>query len=215
VKTRQTNPAGRRGLTVIELLLIVVIIVVLVGLFLPRNRISKGPRITCMNNLHQIGLAFGDWGEDHGGKSPMLVSTNHGGTLEWVLSGDVAANFRMLTNDFLEPKYFRCPSDKRKAANSLKELKNQNVSYFVGVDISEAMPAMWLTGDRNLTTNKSDVRTGLITLTTNDSLGWSDKMHNQYGQVGLADGSVQQTHTVTVHSLLHQTGTNANRLAIP
>jgi prepilin-type N-terminal cleavage/methylation domain-containing protein len=93
-------------------------------------------------------------------------------------------------------------------------LGNLAVSYFVGRDANESRPQMFLSGDRNIgaTTTEGDwgYSYGGPSGSTSDgggaayglgtnaaaapllNLGWTTKMHNNAGNVGVADGSVQQ-----------------------
>jgi prepilin-type N-terminal cleavage/methylation domain-containing protein len=81
------------------------------------------------------------------------------------------------------------------------------VSYFIGVDAQDTFPQMLLDGDHNMGGNASPPSTGYqwgaanqnfaVSLGTNFSStttgpGWMDNMHAKQGNVGLADGSVQQ-----------------------
>jgi prepilin-type processing-associated H-X9-DG protein len=106
--------------------------------------------------------------------------------------------------------------------------KNSKVSYFVGKDAEDAYPQMALAGDRNIsgdTTLKSapfgyspnakGVSQGYIkAIGTNafagplngPNFGWTDKMHQNSGNVALADGSVQQFTTSGLKSALQRTG---------
>ena len=95
--------------------------------------------------------------------------------------------------------------------------RNTGVSYFAGRDAQDTNPQMFLDGDRNIcsdTTAASIPNNGYgispdpapgaasngatvgfptnATLTTAYKVGFSPKMHQSTGNVGLADGSVQQ-----------------------
>jgi len=67
------HPYGRKagpGFTLIELLVVIAIISILAGLLLPslgRAR-DRGRAITCVENLHQLGIAVQMYVDDNGGK---------------------------------------------------------------------------------------------------------------------------------------------------
>jgi len=93
---RRLSTQRTGGFTGWDLLACVVTAGLFVGVFLPylarpRSHCCRSPRITCVSNLKQIGLAFRMWSNDHGEMFPMniLASSTSEGTLEFALTGDV------------------------------------------------------------------------------------------------------------------------------
>jgi len=124
------------------------------------------------------------------------------------------------------------------APNTL--FNNSTVSYFVGIQCDESFPAMILSGDRNVCSVYATSAAGTAapvtatygysnseglsaggavvgiptgnTITANTtSYAWTQKMHNQSGNWGLADGSVQKGSTGTFHTYLARTGDMSNQ----
>ena len=149
------------------------------------------------------------------GHNPMAVSTNKHGTKELAADGaNLFMHFVVMSNELNTPKILVCPEDNRTAAPSFKNLRNANISYFVGLDADETKPQMLLTGDRNVT-NGVAPRRGILELRPDRSAGWTEAIHNKNGNVGLADGSVQQLTTARLNSAIRVTGDATNRIALP
>jgi prepilin-type processing-associated H-X9-DG protein len=205
-----------RALTLFEVLLMVTVLMLIAAFLLPSiARPRRISHISCANNQKQVGLAYRIWAGDNLDRYPMSVSINQGGSMELVLAGDILSTFRAMSNELNTPMILYCPSDyKRQTATNFAFLLVTNVSYFVGVDAAETNDLMFLSGDRNIT-NGTRLHSGLLPLTTNRLCGWTDEIHQKQGNVGLADGSVQQFSTSGLRSALESTGVATNRLAMP
>jgi len=93
-------------------------------------------------------------------------------------------------------------------ANTVPYTNDLECSYFIGVDAQDTFPQMLLDGDHNMGGDANPPAHGYywngvgtpgsfaLSLGTNFALnmgpGWMDNMHSKQGNVGLADGSVQQ-----------------------
>jgi prepilin-type N-terminal cleavage/methylation domain-containing protein len=106
-------------------------------------------------------------------------------------------------------------------ANTIPYTNDLEVSYFIGVDAQDTFPQMLLDGDHNMgggTANPpptgyfwNNVQTPsfAVSLGTNFAAGggpgWMDNMHAKQGNVGLADGSVQQMSRTKLQESLRNT----------
>ena len=109
-------------------------------------------------------------------------------------------------------------------ANLTPFTNDLNTSYGVGVDAQDVNPQMVLTTDHNMGPGLANnapatvefqqappagVATANISLGTNWTVGqgpaWLDTMHSKQGNVGLADGSVQQVSISRLREALHNT----------
>jgi len=101
-----------------------------------RDNLPVAQKITCVNNLKQIGLAFRTWAIDHDGQYPFNVSTNAGGTRELCARGsdgfdsNAALHFRVMSNELSNPKVLVCPQDRSPTPTaSFSKLEPENVTY--------------------------------------------------------------------------------------
>jgi prepilin-type N-terminal cleavage/methylation domain-containing protein len=180
MNTQRTTSRGR-GFTLTELLVVIVVLAIVALVLLPA--ISSGPhgpmKINCVNNMKQVGLAFRIWEGDNGGKYPMQVSVPNGGAMELAVRGDVSAIFRVMSNELSTTKVLVCPQDRKRTAATdfAGGLSDANISYFVGLDAEDTIfPQMVLSGDDNLDVNGVRVRPGILNLSTNAPVEWTEKV---------------------------------------
>jgi len=186
----------KRAFTLIELLVVIAIIAILAAMLLPALAAAKrkAQRINCVNNLHQINLAFKTWEGDNGDRFPMAVSTTKGGALENVASqsnptlnigAGITNVFCVMSNELSTPKVLYCTSDtaaSRGVATNFPQLGFPNpgatttagtncISYFVCGDAADTYPQMILDGDRNLGT-ATTVGTYAMAITMTGAQNW-------------------------------------------
>ncbi len=212
------SPNRERGLTLLEIFVILAVISVLTLLAIPALHRAKlrAQRIYCTNYLKQMGLACRIW-DRNSGKYPMSVAGTNGGTMDFNTGPNAWRHFQTMSNELSTPIVLICPAESdrmRTAATNFNFMSNSNISYFVGVDAAETDPQLILFGDRNIT-NGTPVKNGLLELTTNTPAGWTAEMHNGVGNVALADGSVQQISTLGLRTAVTNTSLATNRLQMP
>jgi len=211
-----------RALTLIEVLIVVAVVAILAVLLLPYTTYnghasSSARRMACANNLLQVDLGFRLWTQDNSDKFPMQVSMTNGGSMESAAAGDVAPVFQVVSNELKTPKILVCPADSRQfaATFSSRDFSASNVSYFVNRDASVDYPQMFLSGDRKLTTNGVPVNSGILVLTTNQVIGWTQEIHQGRGNIAFTDGHVQSLSNSALNRALQDIGSPTNRLVIP
>jgi prepilin-type N-terminal cleavage/methylation domain-containing protein len=143
---RPANTASRvhfrtRAFSLTELLVVLAIIVVVACLLLPSghgNR-QRASRVACTSNLHRINVATTTWALDNKGFFPWQVLTNESGKLKPEAATNASLLFVILSNQLSTPHILKCPADRQRAAiSSFAKLANTNISYFIGLDSTEA-----------------------------------------------------------------------------
>jgi hypothetical protein len=208
-------------MTLTEVLVVITILVVIVALILPALSAArrKAASIGCVGRLGEIGLSFRIWEGSHTNLYPMTVSTNFGGTFEYVATGETFRHFQVMSNELSTPKMLVCPADVRRPAKDFgSTFSNTNISYFVGLNADDSRPQNLLSGDRNII-GGTKMANGILEITTNQLVGWSLEIHYGVGNVGIADGSVVQLRgSGRLPDLWPELGPKpdaTNRLAIP
>jgi hypothetical protein len=140
---------------------------------------QKAQRISCINNLKQIGTAYRIWSNDNGDRFPAQQTAALGGWSDTICdqSSTIAAEYMFMDYTLMQnemgqsAKVVICPSDDRIANTNFYAstadypnpttygvaqqaasgtFNNTNLSYWVGPGANDTYPQALLGGDRNL-----------------------------------------------------------------
>lgn len=220
---RTAGKPGAGAFSLLELLCVIAIIGLLAALLLPALNQAKAraKRIQCVENLHQLGIAFQSFAHDHNDQFPMAVPAASGGSLEfsqaaYLVQGQFYLTFRhfqALSNDLASPAVLVCPADTRAAARDFASMSNSNLSYFLVLNAAFNRPEGILAGDRNLTNNYTSAAT-IAFLGTASSLHWTREMHQFKGNVLYSEGRVAEQNSPELMAAA-SLGHGAYNLAMP
>jgi prepilin-type processing-associated H-X9-DG protein len=213
-KNRRANAA-----TLLEAIVVIALIAMLAAVLLPILAAEKhtSSPISCVNNIKQTSLAFEIWSGDSDGKLPaQAYATNE--VMMWAIAnGNAWLLWQTMSNELSTPKILCCPADLQTtcATNFVEDFRDANISYFFNPDATTNASQMILDGDDNIVANGFRAKPGILRLKTNGPAGWAHDRHLDHGNIGMADGSVEQVSDSGLRSALAGSGTNLVRLVIP
>jgi prepilin-type processing-associated H-X9-DG protein len=211
---------SQAGLSLLELIVLVAVMGLLAMVILPLVARARFPahKIKCVNNLKNVGLAFRIFATDNNDLFPPALMVSNGVDVTKI---EAITVFRALSNELSTPIILYCEKDtKRKKANgNFDTMTVKNISYFASLSANETNPLSILAGDRNLMTNGKPVGSGVSAMLTNaaGAWSWSREIHEEQGNIAMADGSVQQMANVGPRftNTIADQGMATNWLAIP
>ena len=162
----------------------------------------------------------------------LLVLTNSGLTFvhhdiaSYSQDGKNYPKINSYTNYGIEWRSLICASDTKRyesiyLKNSISEIVDTNISYFVGVDATLNNPKSILAGDRHLQVDDLPIKPGLLNLTLKSSVSWSQELHyskspsSTGGNILFADGHVGFLKSKALNSIFQSLDSVTNLFAVP
>ena len=218
---KYSNCSPRKGLTVLEILVVIFTLTVLVALLLPVMNHGPAPfNASCLMNQKQCALGFIMFQSDNNNQHPWDLAVTNSAYLPGCTNGDAAADFNELQGGYIKtPAIFVCPTDPDRTVRAdLSPLKNLNLSYGAGYDTGSNVSANILTLDRHLLADGNPVSPGLFLYSTNKTMVWSLELHRSSaprGVMSFYDGHAEIIPGTKINMAFQREGLAQARFAVP
>ena len=218
---KYSNCSPRKGLTVLEVMLVLFTATLLAVMLLPMRLTGDRTLSTgCLYNQRQCALGFTLFMADNNNQYPWHLPATNSAYIPGSTNGVAVADFNELQNTYIKaPTIFICPTDPRRTALAdLSPLKNSNLSYGAGYDTGSNASANILTFDRHLLADGNPVSPGLFLYSTNKTMAWSSELHRSSaprGVMSFYDGHAEIIPGTKINMAFQREGLAQARFAVP
>jgi hypothetical protein len=231
-RTSPSPTSTKDGFTQLELVAVLCFLTLLIAVAAPvfAHPRLRSDRVSCANNLRQLGMAMQLWANDHGDSIPQEVSLAGGGTFGHPLAMNAWLHFSYLSNELGSARILFCPSDQGRPARDFSgdpnggyvhpNFANNATSYLVSHavpafarDIFSAGPYGFLVADRNVGfdyTSSGCARfkaARAVAFRGSPNFRWGTNLHVNAGNVLSNDGRVSQVNDEGLQTYLKAPGT--------
>ena len=191
-----------------DLLITLGVVALLALVVLPAlaNQRPRSARVSCVNNLRQIGVGFHVWGNDHNDLPPHALYVAEGGTRLHDLASNPWLHYSWISNELATPRLLFCPSDTGRPASDWSghpnsgyvhaNFRNRATSYFLSHSLGQSIwPWTLVSGDRNVgggMPSSDSVFFSSLSLHSSGVGWWTNGLHGMMGNVLRFDGPVLQ-----------------------
>lgn len=210
------------GFTRIELMALVAAIALGIVFALPlvAGTSNSAARISCFNNLRQLGTAVLLFSNNHEDRPPWLTSVTNGGTQVFPGKNAMAwTELIVLSNELATPRVLACPSDAKSqvashwggTAGGLANsgLRANAVSYFLSFHGQTELARSVVSGDRDFSPSAyppnacSRGATNTARLQQGDPLiAWTNEVHVGAGHLLFMDGTVEYMNSTRLRATI-------------
>ena len=182
---------------------------------------SRADRVACFNNLRQIGNALRHYALEHNDLPPWLP-WSPAGNFNQPGKHELWFQYWWIRDYIESPKFLMDPGETRSGARvatnwdlnpngGLQLIKNNAVAYPLGLDSATFIPQTIMVADRHMEhAGFGGCSSGISTAAriSTRTARWSGEVHGVFGNVALADGSVESVDSDGLRRILSEVREN-------